>query len=521
MRILNVLFAAFGNMIGSVFHYGYAMGVMNSLTPDLEKVFANSNMQEHTSFFTALSLTQGLWALGGALGSIIGGYMGAKIGRRNTLLLNNIFISTGILCQFGAFQFGWSYGSILAGRTLNGIGCGVAMTISPMMLTEISPVHLRGAFGSSYSLFLNLGLFGSFVLAWKKSDLNFSFVDSAAFVIIFPLIASILQLLILPFCHESPNYLKMIDREKFIAAKDFYGVTCNQQEASEKSEKKKLSSGNETKSISTLMKDPLFTKPLGIGCTMMLIQQLTGISAIQFYSTTIFETAGMVDPEFGTVMVGVLKVCCVSITIFIVDRFGRKKLMILSLVGMFISCLSTAIILVCYPAENLSTNETSSSVTNVTSVTGIDTNDVTDISSKISVVFVLLFVVFFQFGAGPIPPFITSEMFQSCIRPKAVAITAFVNWMANAIIGVSYPHINEAIGGAVFFIFGSFLFLSILYVTCFVPETKNRTIEEVQLHFAPSSGSNEEGDSLMTGDTSNPQSSSSASSTNGSTDESI
>lgn len=114
--------------------------------------------------------------------------------------------------------------------------------------------------------------------------------------------------------------------------------------------------------------------------------------------------------------------------------------------------------------------------------------------------------------------------------------------MANAIIGVSYPHINEAIGGAVFFIFGSFLFLwmfsntalfiifkiiffwkfkAILYVTCFVPETKNRTIEEVQLHFAPSSGSNEEGDSLMTGDTSNPQSSSSASSTNGSTDESI
>merc|ERR1719454_693634 len=181
------------------------------------------------------------------------------------------------------------------------------MTISPMMLTEISPVHLRGAFGSSYSLFLNLGLFGSFVLAWKKSDLNFSFVDSAAFVIIFPLIASILQLMILPFCHESPNYLKMIDREKFIAAKDFYGVACNQQDSSEKSEKKKMTS-SENNSISSLMNDPLFTKPLGIGCTMMLIQQLTGISAIQFYSTTIFQTAGMADPEFGTVMVGVLKV---------------------------------------------------------------------------------------------------------------------------------------------------------------------------------------------------------------------
>ena len=87
---------------------------------------------------------------------------------------------------------------------------------------------------------------------------------------------------------------------------------------------------------------------------------------------------------------------------------------------MFISCISTAVILVCFPVENLSpvaANETSAGyVTNVTSVTSTDTDDVTNISSKISVVFVLLFVVFFQFGAGPIPPFITSEMFQSCIR---------------------------------------------------------------------------------------------------------
>ena len=195
---------------------------------------------------------------------------------------------------------------------------------------------------------LNLGLFGSFVLAWKKSDLNFSFVDSglmslqfnlwflrwndyttsllvsrvsrsviddqrtsgllkmdrnilnleldlkvdifkAASVIIFPLIASILQLMILPFCHESPNYLKMIDREKFIAAKDFYGVACNQQDSSEKSEKKKTSKNN---SISSLMKDPLFTKPLGIGCTMMLIQQLTGIRWVLWSEDGRDETKG-------------------------------------------------------------------------------------------------------------------------------------------------------------------------------------------------------------------------------------
>ena len=80
--------------------------------------------------------------------------------------------------------------------------------------------------------------------------------------------------------------------------------------------------------------------------------------------------------------------------------------------GMLMSCISTAVILVCFPAESTISNVTT--VTNVTS--SMETEDATDISSILSVVFVLLFVVFFQFGAGPIPPFITSEMFQSSIR---------------------------------------------------------------------------------------------------------
>ena len=96
--------------------------------------------------------------------------------------------------------------------------------------------------------------------------------------------------MILPFCHESPNYLKMIDREKFIAAKDFYGVSCNQYENAEKSEKKnQMTSSDENDSISSLLKDPLFIKPLGIGCTMMLIQQLTGIRSV-FLNLTYGDT---------------------------------------------------------------------------------------------------------------------------------------------------------------------------------------------------------------------------------------
>ena len=123
----------------------------------------------------AISLTYGLWSLGGAIGSQIAGIWGAKFGRKNTLLLNNVFIIPGILLQvikifltskhkfkimFATLVFKvctfqtrvMSYDWILVGRFINGMGCGVAATISPVYLAEIAPLHLRGALGASYSL---------------------------------------------------------------------------------------------------------------------------------------------------------------------------------------------------------------------------------------------------------------------------------------------------------------------------------------------------------------------------------
>ena len=167
MHTCHVLMAAFGNMIGklyytemsflyynfsgSVFQYGYGLGVMNSLKDSLKRIFDNSENIPF-GFTTAFSLTQALWAAGGAVGSQIGGFCGKKLGRKNTLLLNNIFIISGLFLQLLTFQLGTSYYWMLAGRFLNGIGCGVAMTISPIYLIENSPLRHRGAFGMSYSL---------------------------------------------------------------------------------------------------------------------------------------------------------------------------------------------------------------------------------------------------------------------------------------------------------------------------------------------------------------------------------
>ena len=94
--------------------------------------------------------------------------------------------------------------------------------------------------------------------------------------------------------------------------------------------------------------------------------------------------------------------------------------------------------------------------------------------STAAVVFILIFVIGFQFGPGPIPAFITSELFKPSEKAIGVAITTIINWIANAAVGLAYPHINEAIGGNVFFIFAGINVLSLLFIYLIVPETRNR-----------------------------------------------
>ena len=99
MKYKNVMIAAFGNMMGTLFQIGYGLGVMNSLIYDLKTVFERNPCSATNDFITAQSLTTGLWALGGAIGSQIGGLLGPKLGRKNSLLINNVFIISGLLLQ--------------------------------------------------------------------------------------------------------------------------------------------------------------------------------------------------------------------------------------------------------------------------------------------------------------------------------------------------------------------------------------------------------------------------------------
>ena len=202
-------------------------------------------------------------------------------------------------------------------------------------------------------------------------------LDSSAFILGLPLAFCAIQLIILPFCWDSPSYLagsgQLDEAEK--AAK-FYNVEL---------EKSKENAPTESLPLSA----PLFYKPLIVACMMMLSQQLSGINAIFFYSTGLFANAGVESAQLSTVYVGIVNVVFTFVSLLLIERFGRKTLHMIGLSGMFMMAIGLGTIL------------------------GFYLDDENETISTLSVLFVLLFVAFFQCGPGSIPWFISAELFDN------------------------------------------------------------------------------------------------------------
>jgi len=463
----NLVIAAFGNLIGSAFQYGWACSVMNGLEEPLKNLFTTNGVSVGSyDWDLANSLTQGLWCIGGAVGAVISGPMAAKLGRKPTLLINNFFVLTGAVLQAIPFQIpeeDWGEGNpaywakydlIIAGRFINGIGCGVATCVSPMMLTEIAPLPLRGLFGTQYQFLLVIGMLICWSLELDEAMLPLdSGLNRYTFLLGLPIVFGLIQMAILPFCYDSPGYLLGVDKEKAKKAAKWYKLEIDEDYVAPK-----------TPSLSEVISDPLFYRPCMVGVCMMLSQQLSGINAIMFYSTKIFLAAGLDEPKKGTVFVGIINVIFSGVCVVLIERFGRKTLHLIGLIGMFAMATSVGVTMGICGEEEMCTG---------------DEGTIPILSS----VFVLIFVAFFQCGPGPIPMFIASELFDDLLRPNAVAIAALVNWLTNALIGFTYPILDNAIGGYTFFIFGGFCFISVIYTIFYVPETKGKEISDIQRMF--------------------------------------
>lgn len=466
-----LVFAIFSAVLG-MFQFGFNTGVINAPQKVLEEFIANIYKNRTGNWISEelrdiiWSLAVSIFAIGGMIGGITAPTVANRFGRKRGLVLNNSVAIFGVTLMTLS-RWTESIECLIIGRFFIGLNCGLNTALVPMYLTEIATVNLRGALGTVSQLGVTVGLLFSQILGLNSllgSKELWPYLFGFAFV------PAILQLITLPFCPESPRYLLLtkgrtgearLALRKLRASSDIED-DMEEMRAEERAQEEEVRKYGKLDSIKELFIHPWLRAPLIIGIMMQLSQQLSGINAIFYYSTDIFLSAADL-PEayavYATMGVGGTMVIMTLVSIPLMDRLGRRTLHLWGLGGMFLASIFLTISLL--------------------------VKFLYDWMKYISVASILFYTSFFGIGPGALPWMITAELFTQGTRPAAMAVSVVFNWMANFAVGLTFPLMKRALQSYLFLPFTLLLALFWLFTYRSLPETKNRTFEEIAALFKP------------------------------------
>lgn len=457
----QLMLAVGAAVIGSL-QFGYNTGVINAP----QKIIENFYNETWTSRFsepisqptlTALwSLSVAIFSVGGMMGSFSVGLFVNRFGRKNSMLGANI-LAVLAAALMGFSQLAGSFEMLILGRLVVGVFCGLCTGFVPMYVEEISPTSLRGALGTLHQLGVVVGILLAQVLGieWVLGGSSLW-----PLLLALTLVPALVQCALLPFCPESPRYLLINCNEESEARTvlvSLRGTDDVGEDLQEMREECQRMQREKSVSIPDLLRSPMYRQPLLVAVMLQLSQQLSGINAVFYYSTGIFEKAGVAQPVYATIGTGVVNTAFTVVSLFIVEKMGRRPLHLIGLMGMAVSAVFLTVAMALL--------------------------DQLSWMSYVSIAAIFSFVAFFEIGPGPIPWFIVAELFSQGPRPAAIAVAGFSNWSANFLVGMSFQYIEQLCGPYVFIIFTMLLVGFFVFTYFKVPETKGRTFEEITAGF--------------------------------------
>ncbi|XP_040014775.1 solute carrier family 2, facilitated glucose transporter member 1 [Xiphias gladius] len=448
-------------VIGSL-QFGYNTGVINAPQKIIEAFINDTWLHRYEEPITKNSL-KAIWSVavsifsvGGIVGSFSVGLFVNSLGRKNSMLMANIlaFIAAALM---GFSKMAKSWEMLIIGRFVVGLYSGLSTGFVPMYVGEVSPTALRGALGTLHQLGIVIGILVAQVFGLDSIMGNDSLWPLLLGFIFIP---AVMQCVLLPLCPESPRFL-LINRNEENKAKSVLkklrGTTDVSADMQEMKEESRQMMREKKVTIKELLQSPLYRQPLMVAIILQLSQQLSGINAVFYYSTLIFEKSGVEQPVYATIGAGVVNTAFTVVSLFVVERAGRRSLHLLGLLGMAGSAILMTIALALL--EQLKW------------------------MSYLSIVAIFAFVAFFEIGPGPIPWFIVAELFSQGPRPSAIAVAGLSNWTANFVVGMGFQYVQEVCGPYVFVIFTVLLLLFFVFTYFKVPETKGRTFDEITAGF--------------------------------------
>jgi MFS transporter, SP family, galactose:H+ symporter len=427
--------------------FGYDQGVISGALSGIEKDF-------HVSTFLLEVITS--WVtLGAMAGALVAGWLADRFGRRLTIVAAALLFIAGAMIEAlapGAYV-------LVAGRLLVGFGVGVASVAAPLYASELAPAHLRGRMVSLYQLAITMGIFVAYFADYLLINGN----QWRVMLGISAIPAVLLALAILPLPDSPRWYVKRGRHADALAA--LKRVEPNEDFDADLQAIEELNAQEANGSWLEVFARR-WRRPLIIGVALAALQQFTGINAIIYYADKIFAAAGFDSPSsqsLATLLaIGMVNVVATFGAVAWVDRFGRRPLLLIGTVGMGVSLVVVGIMF-----EFLDAQTTTSSGT---SVYGI-----------VTLVALVVFIASFAFSLGPVVWTIINEIYPSHIRGKGVALATAVNWFSAWLVSQFFLSLVGAITEAgTFWLFAGFCAVTYVFVLRFVPETKGKTLEEVQ-----------------------------------------
>ncbi|KAK7147595.1 hypothetical protein R3I94_010192 [Phoxinus phoxinus] len=474
-------------VIGSL-QFGFNTGVINAPDVKVKNFIRNVTLvrsgepMDESTLTTVWSVAVSIFNAGGMIGSLSVGALVDKLGRRKSMLLSNILalIGGGLMGLSSMFT---SHELLILGRLVIGVFCGMCTGLTPMYVGEISPTALRGAFGTLHQLGVVIGILVAQILGLE------SLLGSQSLwplLLALTTLPAVVQCVMLIFCPESPRYL-LISLNQEDEARQVLTLLRGHSDVEDdiremKEEAMKMSMEKKV-SIPELFRNSAYRQPIIIAIILQLSQQLSGINAVIYYSTEIFRGAGITGPVFATIGMGAVNTVFTVISLFLVERAGRRTLHMIGLAGMAVCVLLMTVSLELVPkVDKLDQNGTA--IYESASEGGISA------ISILAILAVFGFVASFEMGPGPIPWFIVAELFSQGPRPAAIAVAGCCNWTASLIVGLSFLPLLNLCGSYVFIIFLILLIIFFVFTYFRVPETKGRTFEDISSGFSNAAGSN-------------------------------
>lgn len=478
---------------------------------------------------------------GAIVGAAAGGWANDRFGRRASLLAADVLFFAGAAVMASAT----GPAQLVAGRVLVGLGVGVASMTAPLYISEASPARIRGALVSTNGFLITGGQFLSYLinLAFTRAPGTWRWMLGVAGV------PAVVQFALMLFLPESPRWLYRKGREGEAEAILRRIYTAEEEVAREMAElKESISSESETKAtgLAAAMGNAAVRRALVAGVGLQVFQQLVGINTVMYYSPTIVQLAGFASNQTAlalSLVTSGLNALGSVVSIFFIDRTGRRKLLVISLAGVVATlallsavfhqatshsplvgaaqtarfdasltcpayrsslsssssspaiwdctrCLKAADCGFCagqqklFPGACLVANSTSKDACAIHGGGGSSSWYTRGCPSRygwLAMAGLALYIAFFSPGMGTVPWIVNSEIYPLRYRGVCGGAAATANWAANLAVAQSFLSLTEAVGPAwTFLVFGAMSVLALGFVLLCVPETKGLPIEEVE-----------------------------------------